>query len=247
MTSVWLTPEVPAARTGAALAHTPRYSLAALRLLVGGFRGARDRDASYLHTHGSHDWLWSGDDEMRFHGETGLLCAVCFQIPWTLADRPELFERWLAVEPGTGGLRLPPGRNFPLPPTSSRWVAEGGAYLVCGNERNLAGTARLDRLRVAEGFDLLFADGLLAGWLLEGPERFLVNAWEFPADTARSPERALLLSDYLAVVGGPRIADMEDGDPLVLDDLASLEARAEALGCDVLRRAVRRHVTDWYS
>ncbi|MGP3969859.1 hypothetical protein [Streptomyces sp. 6N223] len=56
----------------------------------------------------------------------------------------------------------------------------------------------LIRLHVAEGFDLLFLGRGLAGWMLESPERFLVEGWESLHRTDENPLLAQFLWDYLA-------------------------------------------------
>jgi hypothetical protein len=121
--------------------------------------------------------------------------------------------------------------------------------MVCCNEVNQNAGGPLARLRVAEGFDLLFLGKGMAGWILEAPERFLVEGWESPHRSDKNPRLAQLLWDYLRVVSLPGIERIDDGDQEALSDLRSLEQRALAANVTdprsgILQRAAARLLMD---
>lgn len=248
--NVFLTPQAPAVTTPHGLKPLPRYSPGGLFVTVSGFSSPQEREQAYAATKGSRDWLWSGDDDLRFHRTTGELDGVFFSVPEEVPPSAEPHAQWLVVRPVDGGLRMDPPIDFALPPAVTRWVSPSGKHIVCCNEANRTDTgAPRARLRIAGGFDLLFLDGLLAGWMLESPERWLVEAWETPARTDENPLLAELLRDYLTVVSLPRIDRLPDGDPALLADLSALARRAHAnAGTDprygILHRAANRLLED---
>lgn len=63
------------------LERDPRWMLDGGTVLIGPYHSADEHDQHLAQTIGSTDWLWSGDDELRFDQETLLLQSVLLQLP----------------------------------------------------------------------------------------------------------------------------------------------------------------------
>ncbi|TNM26345.1 hypothetical protein [Streptomyces sedi] len=222
-------PDAEAVVTKRGPVHRPRYLLDGGLVTVSAFRGAAERDRGYAGTHGSQDWLWSGDDELRFLDGTGELASVLLHVPDQPPADPATHARWLEVPSVRGGLAMPERRDFALPRTVTRWSGDPDGPLVCLREEPGPGGAGRARLRIAEGLDLLFRDGTLTGWLLAHPERFLTDSWDAPtAPAPRAPAPAALLRAYLALVSAPAFGLLEDADPAAVAALRAVARAAEA-------------------
>jgi hypothetical protein len=238
-------------RTAAPLGQLPRLSLGGGTLRVGDCTSAADREESFATTVGSQDWLWSGDDEIRFARATGELHSLHLKVPQLRPEAAEPTAPWAGLPVTTGGLRLDPPRPFSLTPARDCWISAGGTVLSARYDTPAPRHEAL-RLRVAPSCDLVFSDGRLAGWLLEQPERCLVTAWEVRTESPPDPELATILRDFLPYLAEPlvdRITD--DSDPQLLTELRALEERARlrttgAGRADALAAAVRDLIDDWY-
>ena len=176
-------------------------------------------------TFGSTDWLWSGDDEFRFDKKTRDLAGVILATPEEGSSGGWSPAAWLDLPRISGGLRVDNDQNFDAMPMATRWVSDDGRWMICAATGSQTSGNALLRLSVADCLDFVFADGLLIGWILESPARFLVREWEKPPGGDCAPELETALRDFLVLLTEPNIEAMQDGDPLVHSSLADLRVR----------------------
>ena len=188
--------------------------------------GPGDYEDYMLRTHGNSWWLWAGGDDFRFDNATGLLESVSMHLPETNLADPGIIEPWLELTPTAGVLRREDKKLFSSDVADMRWCAEDGSVLV-GLYGSATGTAEPLRLRVTDEFDLLFANGRLAGWLLENPEQHLVGPEDHPYDAQPpDPEFAVLLKHYFDLIDDPHMEELfEEKDPAGRQLLVSLRER----------------------
>jgi hypothetical protein len=206
-----------------------------------------------LRTHGNSWWLWTGGDNFRFDNTTGLLESVSMNLPETNLADPGVIAPWLELTPVVGVLRREDKKSFGADVADVRWCAEDGGVLVGLYGSAMGAVAEPLRLRVTDEFDLLFANGQLAGWLLENPERHLVGPED---DTLGSqppdPEFAVLLKHYFDLIDHPHMEELfEEEAPIGRQLLASLRDRiALDRGAthrrSVLSEKIRYHDARWY-
>ncbi len=177
-----------------------------------------------------YDW----DDELRFDSRSGRLVALVLKIGEAGA---------LAGEVATSYLALPRQRGVPvasrhrdaahLTPETQRWLsADARALVVMAPGSPAAGAAAL-RLAVHPYLDLLFVDGSYLGWVLHEPLEQLAGSSELAASSpaalalrdARHAALVQVLHDYLALVVGPTLGQMERREPAVQVALEGLRAR----------------------
>lgn len=206
-----------------------------------------------LRTHGSSWWLWSGGDDFRFDNATGLLESVAMHLPETNLADPGFVAPWLELTPVAGVPRCENTEQFDAEIADVRWCAEDGSVLVGLYASAMESAAEPLRLRVTDEFDLLFASGRLAGWLLENPERHLVGPEDCTLDEQPpDPEFAVLLKQYFDLIDDPHMEELfEEEDPAGRQLLVSLR---ESIALDrgathrrsVLSEKIRSHTAMWY-
>lgn len=230
---------------GAHLGWVPRIPLAGLSVMVGPYSSAQEHERHVLDTTGSGNWYQSEYDELRFDRTSGELVSLWLHIPERNADLGPVLPGWLAMPPTTGRLRGGDIAGFDLEPTTERWCSSDGRHLACSYGRLPNAPDDATRLRVAPAFDLLFAAGRLAGWLIENPERHLVAAWETPHTDTADDELGRYLHDYLDIVTPPNIEAMEDQDPTVRQLLEGLDAHIDENHGSTTRRIIlKRQITN---
>ncbi|MEU2870777.1 hypothetical protein ABZ769_16480 [Streptomyces olivoreticuli] len=247
-----LADDVFAQATGEALAGLPHFSVTGGSVAVGGYSDPQTREQQVGSTFGSLDWLWSGDDELRFRRGDGKLVGCLLQVPDHTAEVPAACERWTEVPTVERGLCVDPAQDFGFPPTDVRWIAPNGQSLVCLRQPVPANPKSMVRLRVAQNLDLLFTEDGYAGWLLESPAGHLAESSEFPAEVDDGRELARLFAEYFSIVSFPGIEKIQDEDPEARRELDELErdllsSRDQSPQMDALLRAVRELIDEWYS
>lgn len=226
------------------MTYSPRYSISGLFVAVGPHVDMASHEKLLSGTFGSTDWLWSGDDEFRFDKETRELSGVILTTPeegpvgsWTPAA-------WLALPYVPGGLRAENTGNFDARPMATRWVSEDGGWMACATTVEATPSTALLRLRVAECLDFVFADGVLVGWILESPARFLVRKSDIPPENDCGHELNEALRDFLSILTEPNIEALQDGDPIVYSSLADLRMRLTLMPVDTRRDVLIERIDD---
>ncbi|UNO41071.1 hypothetical protein [Streptomyces sp. MST-110588] len=207
-----LTREVKAQVNQMILPHIPRFCLSGLFLAVGDYADTGERERQYSETFGSLDWLWSGDDELRFRKTDRNLHSAFFSVPEVVCEDSGLCGKWFRVRVVHGGLHATTEQNFGLPATVIRWADPYGKALVCLEEPESRTAEACFRVRFAQDVDLLAADGKLVGWMLSNPAKYLTASWEFPPHTPPDDATASLLSEYLTMVTEIFVERFQDGD-----------------------------------
>lgn len=164
-------------------------------LSVVSWDGDGDYEQYLLRTNGNSWGLWTGGDEFRFNVTTGLLESLAMHLPEDNITDPDVAAPWLATEPVVGLPRRDDPTAFRSGIAELRWCANDGSVVLALYDN---ATGEPSRLRVTDQFDLLFADGRLAGWLLENPERHLATESYVPQPP--DPELAVLLRRYYDLI-----------------------------------------------
>lgn len=107
------------------------------------------------------------------------------------------------------------------------------------------------RVRVAPGFDLLFAGGLLSGWIMEAPESRICPSSGEPSASPPDSVLAGILKDYLQLLAFPALDALMDGDIGFRRSLEELAGRIQLDGGAIDRRSalldcVRDVIKEWY-
>ncbi|WP_127201709.1 hypothetical protein [Streptomyces sp. Z26] len=224
--------------------YTPRYSVSGLFVTLGPHVDLASHEQLLSSTFGSADWLWSGDDEFRFEKANRILTGVKLGT----AEEGPVDARgpaaWLDLPCISGGLQAESEEDFAACPMASRWVSDDGRWLICAAGRELTPTAAFLRLRVAEFLDFVFADGVLVGWILESPARFLVREWESPPGVDCDPVLNVGLREFLSIVVEPGIEALQEGNPLVHSSLARLRGRLARIPADSRRDILIERIDD---
>lgn len=143
------------------------------------------------------------------------------------------------------------GYRSQLPNTqksATRW--SNGRFLILLRTLEYGNGERL-RLAVAPGLQLLFEDGLLAGWILEGPERWIPTLKGDASPNPADPELAEILAEYLHLMAFPTLDSLAEGDLGFKRVLEELVERLEAnVGATDRRASLSRVINDvlqyWY-
>lgn len=199
-----------------------------------------DYESYLLRTHGNSWGLWTEGDEFRFDNTTGLLESLSMHLPENNLADPAVVAPWLELTPVAGVPRRKDEKPFVTDVAEVRWCAEDGSVLVGLHGSAMGTVAEPLRLRVIDEFDLLFADGRLAGWLLENPERHLVGPEDGTCGSQPpDPEFAVLLKDYFDLIDHPHMEEFfEEEDPVGRQLLAGLRERIALDRGATHRRAV---------
>ncbi|MEU5835242.1 hypothetical protein ABZ820_16415 [Streptomyces diacarni] len=246
-----LGPDVRVTPSGSPLSQTPRYSLPDGYLTVSPFYDLPSHETLLSETTGSVDWLWSGDDELRFETTARQLIGCGLTVPEKPTPHGWSPGEWFEAPRTSTGIRRLSPNNFDCPPMAERWVSDTGDALVCVPEDPPTPKKSLHRLNVGPDLDFVFVDGMYTGWLFRNPAHYLVHAWEQPPSHPVAEGSSLALRDYLLLFTESNVERMQDEDVHVLGELDALRTRIAALSADPRNEVMRNHVTrlreDWYS
>jgi hypothetical protein len=250
---LWLEPSVAVElRDVPGISEQPRYYPGGLFVDAGPRMDAAEYERYVIHeTFGSVDWdSPEGVDEFRFDRTTGLLARLSLRIPEYVEEDPDRAMGWLSVDSARGNLRLiEPKADFYVGPAAVRWCTDRELILLRGGP--VAPTAERLRVQVAPGLHLLFADGLLAGWMLDAPESRISPLSGEPSTSPADPVLAEVLEDYLRLMAFPALDDLMDSEPGFRRSLEELAARIDVgSGATDRRSALRDCIDDvikeWY-
>jgi hypothetical protein len=227
--------------TGAALPHVPRLALGNRSVFVGPYTSAQEHERHVLDTIGAGNWPDTEDDEFRFTPQTGLLAGVFLHIPDADADLVDLATAWRALPVTPATLRC--DRPRPRTPAHRYWLAPDASTLLCRYDDSPGSTTY--RVPLAPSLFAVVSDGRLQGWLLDHPDRHVINAWE-PADPDLPDDdfRTALIT-YFHLTTPVAVTALEDGDPDILARLSTLrDALRPDQGATTRRTALRDTLTD---
>lgn len=235
-------------KEGRALTPLPRFSLVDVRVSPDTDHQAHEKLLS--RTFGSVDWLWAGDDEMRFSKETKEIASIAFSAP-----EVEIGNDWnphsiMTAERFSGGLLAERVENFALPPMTARWMSDDGKYIVYTNQDEVGMTKKYERIEIARDLDLVFKEGKFCAWILQNPANYIVDEREFPCASPAPSALSSALRDYLTLFVEPKIDAMADGDMRLFrklgEILQTVIATPDDPRRDILISKIRSFSAEWY-
>ncbi|SHL57336.1 hypothetical protein [Actinacidiphila paucisporea] len=248
---VLLTDTAAAEVSGPPLSAPTRLRPVDASLSVGGGAEPADRERELAETFGSAPWLWAEADTVRFRAADRRLRSLFLRLPDLPSPDPLLCEQWTVAPVATGGLVADRAEDFALPAAAYRWTDPAGRHLVClGADPRTRADAQRIAVRIADGTHLLLSDGLVTGWMVTDPARYLADGWEEPPATPPDATTALLLRDCLALTEGPAYDLLDSGDEASCARLRDLDRRvrahtaADPARMSVLGKAVERLLED---
>ncbi|WP_455352748.1 hypothetical protein [Streptomyces sp. SYSU K217416] len=210
---------------GGSLESVPSYGLA--DVAVGPTRTADEHELHLHETFGCGHWIYSGTEELRFSVQDLGLVSAWLGVPAEGGDAHELLSAWTDRSVIRGSLKAEAVRPFELPHEVSRHFSVEHDLLACFVADVSACGDRVG-LEIAEGLELLFADGRYAGWLLKAPETALAKGPDHPGVRERDPELMGWLAEFFALTRESVLADIELGDDTeTLDALRGLLDRID--------------------
>lgn len=229
---------------GRPLAERPRLAL--LDLDVSPTRTPEEHERHLLDTFGCGDWITAGEEELRFSSRDLGLVSAWLSVPVARQEdeTSETPQGWAGRTVVRGRLTARERAAFRIPPTVSRSCEVDGDALACFVAGDVAADAERLGVEVAEGLELLFADGRYAGWLLRAPETALGQG--APAGDRDAALMAWLAAFY-TLTDDEIIAAIElDEDREALDRLRALRDEIDASDDPWGgRQALRSYLSTW--
>ncbi|WP_328787914.1 hypothetical protein [Streptomyces sp. NBC_00273] len=213
-----------AAVTREPLRITPRFTTDSVRLVP--YASVGERERFVLGTFGSEHWLWDAPDILRFDKDSRALVGAEFQMPYGSlhaenADRVPVVP---AVRPG--GLRADEVQDFRHEMCTVLHRAPGDTVLTCLRDLDVLDEPLEARIGIAPDVALLVQRGVVVGWSLTDPVRYLTSGYADPDPAPPSPATRRLFTACLDLVTSPLIDEVTDREPAAL---ARLRAVDEAL------------------
>ncbi|WP_351226124.1 hypothetical protein [Streptomyces sp. NPDC002133] len=231
--------------------------LAPLSLDVGPTRDPEEHELHVARTFGCGDWRLSGEEELRFSTDDLRLVSAWLSIPATSQtdEAKHVPARWADRSAVKGQLVAKAADPFRLPQTVSRHCSIEDDMLVCQVAEGSA-EGELLGVEVADGLELLFTDGLYAGWLLRAPETALGREpSRTGGGTPRDPELMGWLAQFYVLTDDEVIARIElDEDREALAAMRGLRDRirvgdggndGRGTGLHGGREVLRSYLTTW--
>jgi hypothetical protein len=179
-------------------------------------------------------------DEYRFCRLCLRLVSVTVSVPENLGGiTPEGASEWGALVPVAGTLRLAGlADSFHVEPAvASRFTSH---EVIALTENGIApGKEEKVRVEVASGFQLLFSEGRLCGWILNDPEYRIVAHHGWASRYSRDAGLGRVLCKYMNLVSDPGNSDLLlDGDPGLRRSLLAMMESLRMEDGAVDRRAI---------
>ncbi|MER6444618.1 hypothetical protein DEJ51_27735 [Streptomyces venezuelae] len=181
-------------------------------------------------TFGSQHWLWDTPDIFRFDKDTRELVGAEFQMPYVTAyhESSGRVPATPAIRPG--GLRADEVRDFRHEMCTVLCRVPGDTVLTCVRDLDVLDEPLDACVGIAPDTALLVQHGVVVGWRLTDPARYLTTGYIDPDPAPPSPATRRLLTECLDLVTDPLVDDLVDGVPAAL---ARLRAADEALRTQV--------------
>ncbi|MFJ6485278.1 hypothetical protein ACIQK6_34895 [Streptomyces sp. NPDC091682] len=201
-------------------------------------------------TFGSGQWLWDTPDELRFDRLSRELVAAELQLPRWVVDEEDSAR--VPAEPlvRPGGLRADEVRDFRLEVTTDFCRAPGDAVLTCLRDLDVLDEPLETRIGIAPDVALLVQRGVVVGWSLTDPVRYLTSGYADPDPAPPSPATRRLFTECLDLVTDPVVDDLVDGVPAALARLRAVDEalrnqREDRHRADALLALIATYVEDY--
>ncbi|KPI15392.1 hypothetical protein OV450_2530 [Actinobacteria bacterium OV450] len=210
--------------TEAPLPVAPRFEGNSVRLAH--YTSVQERERFFADTFGSADWLWDVPDVFRFDKDSLQLVGAEFQMPYVsaYAESTPRVPVMPAVRPG--GLRADEIRDFGHEMCKVLCRVPEDTVLTCLRDLDVLDEPLDTCIGIAPDVSLLVQHGVVVGWSLTDPARYLTTGYVEPDPNPPSPGTRRLLTECLDLITAPLVDDVMDGEPAAL---ARLRAADEAL------------------
>ncbi|MFD7912278.1 hypothetical protein ACFV30_16360 [Streptomyces sp. NPDC059752] len=212
--------------TGEPLHLVPRFDFRDFCVRVAPYADVEEWQRFGGGTFGSGQWLWDTPDQLRFDRLSRELVAAELQLPRWVADEEDSAR--VPAEPlvRPGGLRADEVRDFRLEVTTDFCRAPGDTVLTCLRDLDVLDEPLEARIGIAPDVALLVQRGVVVGWSLNDPVRYLTSGYADPDPAPPSPATRRLFTACLDLVTDPLIDEVRHRKPAAL---ARLRAVDEAL------------------
>lgn len=201
------------------LSSIPRWNPKPGSVLIASHTNTEERERQFIQTIGSGNWLYLESNEFRFNKENLLLESIFVKPSEENIESNLVIEEWLNKKPVQGTLRLLSPQSFKCESDDYRWMSSDGKLLAAIHDVDWIESHDKFRLRVAQDFDLLFAEQKWCGYMLSNPARYLAQ----PNPAADSdPELPLLAFEYVSLICEPNIDYLYDEEPEFLQKILDL-------------------------
>jgi hypothetical protein len=229
---------------------TPRFTGNSVD--VAHYADVKERERFVADTFGSEHWLWDTPDVFRFAPDSRKLVGAELQMPYVSAnsetsDRVPVLP---AVRPG--GLLADEVRDFRHEMCMVLCRAPGDAVLINVRDLDVLDEPLEACIGIAPDVALLVQHGVVVGWSLTDPARYLTTTYADPDPTPPSQATRRLLTECLDLVTMPVVDDLVDGEPAAVARLRAADAtlraqREDRHRADALLDLISTYVEDYGS
>ncbi|QNE74942.1 hypothetical protein F0344_10220 [Streptomyces finlayi] len=232
---------------GDLLPITPRFSGNSVD--IANYVDVKERERFLAATFGSQEWLWDTPDVLRFDSDSRKLTGAEFQLPGVSASAEDSARVSVLPAVRPGGLRADEVRDFRLEACEVLCRAPGDTVLTALRDLDVLDEPLEARVGIAPDVSLLVQRGIVVGWSLTDPARYLSQVFADPAPNPPSPATRRLLTECLDLITEPVIDDVMDGEPAALARLRAADQDLHAQHedrprADVLLALIANMVTD---
>ncbi|MGW4077982.1 hypothetical protein ACWELB_31575 [Streptomyces asiaticus] len=234
------------------LTFTPRFDFIDLQVIVAGYTGPNEREQNLAHTFGSMQWLWSENDEFRFDQGSRELSHATFYVPRESAPAPLCHHALHMPQRLPSGLRTDTAQNFALPQATIFCCDPEASELRCYRDLSVLDGGPDALIGIAPDVSLLVKGGVVAGWSLTDPARYLTDGFAAPEATLPSHSTRLRLAECLSLVTAPLIDEVMDQDMDTWRRLRAIERalrdqRDDRNRATIMHRVISRLIEDYES
>lgn len=157
------------------LSAIPEWDLRPGYVIIGTYGSIEKQEQDLLESVGSPISDIPYGSEFRFAKDNLLLKRIWVNAPEENLESGDEIEQWLNKKPVEGLLRLLSPEMFDDKRSDYRWMSPDGKLLAAIEDTDFIESDDKFRLRVAQDFDLLFAERKWCGWMLSNPTRYLAK------------------------------------------------------------------------